>query len=157
PSGTWAIGTIGVNASPTLTLVATVDTTGTLVNTAEKTAQGVTDPNPLNDQASVSLNAGTSANLAVGKTVSNAAPAVGEEVTFTVTVLNRGPSPATGVAVTDVLPAGLSLVSVTPSQGGYDSGTGIWTVGNLAATRSAVLALRALVTQVGSFTNTASR
>src|SRR5262249_33805474 len=102
--GTWTVGTLGVDASATLTLVAAVGSTGTLVNTAAKTAQGVTDPNPLNDAASVTLNAGTSADVQVSKAVSDPAPSVGEQVTFTVDVLNRGPSPATGVVVTDLLP-----------------------------------------------------
>src|SRR5262249_59242237 len=100
---------------------------------------------------------GTSADLAVAKAVSNAVPAVGEEVTFTVTVLNRGPSPATDVAVTDVLPAGLTFVAATPSEGTYDSGTGVWTVGTLPATRQATLSLLALVEEAGTHTNTATR
>jgi uncharacterized repeat protein (TIGR01451 family) len=77
-------------------------------------------------------------------------------VTFTVTVLNRGPSPATNVVANDPLPAGLTFVSAMPSQGTYDQATGVWSVGDLAATQSAVLALRARVTAAGSFTNTAS-
>ena len=42
---------------------------------------------------------------------------VGETLTFTVRATNRGPSPATGVTIADALPAGLSFVSATPSQG----------------------------------------
>ena len=34
----------------------------------------------------------------------------------------RGPDAATNVQVTDLLPAGLTFVSATPSQGTYDSG-----------------------------------
>ena len=128
-----------------------------LVNTAQKTAQTEVDPNPLNDQSSVSLNAVTTADLEVTKAVSNAAPSVGEAVTFTVKATNLGPSPATGVVVNDPLPAGLQFVSATPSQGSYDARTGAWTVGDLAATQSAVLSLTALVMQEGDFTNTATR
>ena len=128
-----------------------------LVNTAQKTAQAEVDPNPLNDQSSVSLNAVTTADLEVTKAVSNAAPSVGEAVTFTVKATNLGPSPATGVVVNDPLPAGLEFVSATPSQGSYDPGTGAWTVGDLAATQSAVLSLTALVVQEGAFTNTATK
>ena len=115
--------------SATLTLVASVNTTGMLVNTARKTAQTETDPNPANDQSSVSLNADTLADIQVTKAISNPAPAVGEQVTFTVTATNLGPSPATGVVLTDQLPAGLAFVSATPSQGTYVSATGVWTVG----------------------------
>ena len=157
PSGTWTVGDLALDASATLTLVATVNSTGTLVNTAQKTAQTEPDPNALNDEASVSLNGATTADLEITKAVSNAAPSVGEEVTFTVKATNLGPSPATGVVVNDVLPAGLTFIAATPSQGSYNAGTGAWTVGNLLATQSATLALRAVVAQAGTFTNTATR
>ena len=62
--------------------------------------------------------------------VDKPAPLVGENVTFTVTVANRGPSPATGVVVTDLLSAGLTLVSATPSQGTFVAPD--WTIGTLS-------------------------
>ena len=61
--------------------------------------------------------------------MSNPTPNVGDTVTFTVTLSNKGPNAATNVQVSDPLPAGLLLVSATPSQGVYDSGSGLWTVG----------------------------
>ena len=36
------------------------------------------------------------------------------------------------IAVADTLPAGVTYVSDSPSQGTYDDGTGIWTVGAVA-------------------------
>ena len=39
--------------------------------------------------------------------------------------------------VTDLLPAGLTFVSATPSQGTYDSVTGVWTVGTVDRRRAA--------------------
>ena len=49
------------------------------------------------------------ADLSVTKTVSNATPNVGDQITFTVTLSNQGPDAATGVQVTDLLPAGLTF------------------------------------------------
>jgi large repetitive protein len=60
------------------------------------------------------------ADLSVTKTVSDATPNVGDQITFTVTLTNAGPDAATGVQVTDLLPAGLSFVNATPGQGTYD-------------------------------------
>ena len=43
------------------------------------------------------------ADIAVTKTVNNATPSVGQDVTFTITVTNNGSVNATGVQVTDLL------------------------------------------------------
>ncbi|MFQ5569380.1 MAG: S8 family serine peptidase, partial [Rhodothermales bacterium] len=52
--------------------------------------------------------------------------------TFVLSITNNGPGDASGVAVTDIVPAGATFVSATPSQGAYDELTGLWTVGDLA-------------------------
>ncbi|MCC6991930.1 MAG: DUF11 domain-containing protein, partial [Acidobacteria bacterium] len=67
---------------------------------------------------------------------------------------NDGPSPATGVVVTDQLPAGLTFVSARTSQGGYVPATGAWTVGSLAASQTATLQLTAIVNAAGTIVNT---
>ena len=90
------------------------------------------------------------------KTLTRSTPHVGELLTFNVIVANQGPSPATGVAVTDVLSAGLTFEEAAPSQGSYDDATGVWTVGALANGDSAGLTITARVTQAGTVTNTAS-
>ena len=43
------------------------------------------------------------------------------------------PDAAAGVSVNDLLPAGLSFVSASASQGSYVSGSGVWTVGSVAS------------------------
>ena len=111
---------------------------------------------PANNSASVTLNAAESANLKVTKALTRSSPHVGELLTFHVIVANQGPSPATGVAVTEVLSAGLAFESAAPSQGAYDSATGLWTVGSIANAGSAGLTITARVTQAGTVTNTAS-
>ena len=89
-------------------------------------------------------------DLSVTKTVDNATPNVGSNVVFTVTVSNAaGLSTATSVTVKDVLPAGLTYVSSTASQGSYSSGTGIWTVGTLASGGAATLTITATVATAG--------
>jgi uncharacterized repeat protein (TIGR01451 family) len=46
---------------------------------------------------------GTNVDLKLTKTVDNPNPMVGDIVTFTITVTNNGPDPATGVVVNDSL------------------------------------------------------
>ncbi len=95
------------------------------------------------------------ADLSVTKTINVAMPPVGSNVVFTVTVSNAGPDQATNVKVTDLLPAGYTYVSNTPSQGSYVSGTGVWTVGTLAASGNATLQITATANAAGPYGNTA--
>jgi len=100
-----------------------------------------------------------SADLGVSKIVDEAAPREGDTISYTVSVSNAGPSPATVVQITDLLPAGVSLVAATPGQGTYDSVTGDWFVGTLLAGTTTSLQLQALVDNgvAGTtITNTAS-
>ena len=95
-------------------------------------------------------------DLELEKTVDDAAPPEGSQVTYTVLVRNAADlSTATGVEVTDVLPTGMTYVSSTASQGSYDSGTGLWTVGALAGGSSATLSITATVDTLGTKDNTA--
>ena len=64
---------------------------------------------------------------------------------YTVTVRNAGPGEATGVEVADLLPTGVSIVSDTPSQGTYNSATGLWVLGSISAAVDATLILTATV------------
>ena len=97
------------------------------------------------------------ANIRITKSVSDPTPAVGTNVTFTVTARNLGPDNATGVQVRDVVPAGLTFVSATPSQGTYNAGTGLWDIGNLATGVSVTLRITVTVNTTNRVTNTAVR
>ena len=86
--------------------------------------------------------------------MNNATPNVGDTVTFTVTLTNKGPDAATNVSVADALPAGLTLVNATPSQGSYAGG--VWTVGTVDPSVTPTLTLAALVVSPDAQTNTAT-
>ena len=97
------------------------------------------------------------ADLSLSKTVSNATPANGASISYTLTVTNAGTSTlaATGVAVQDSLPLGVGFVSAS-GTGSYDSGTGVWTVGSLAIGASANLTINLTVTAKAGATVTNS-
>ena len=153
-AGSWNVGALASGASATLTVQAQVASISPMTNTATATTP-TNDPDSANNTASATVDA-PAANLAVSKAVDNASPSVGTNVTFTVTATNNGPDAATGVVVTDLLPAGLAFQSATPSSGSYDSGTGVWTVGALANGATVSLDIVAQVTVAGGLTNTAT-
>src|SRR5262249_31832634 len=139
----------------TLTLVARVISPDAQTNTATISHTNTFDPNPSNDQADATVGP-QEADLAVAKTVSNARPNVGDTITFTVTLSNTGPNSATNVTVQALLPAGLTFVSATPSQGNYSNTSGVWTVGTVTTTTAQTLTIQATVTSPAAQTNTAS-
>ena len=73
-------------------------------------------------------------DLSVKKTISNQSPTLGTDVTYTVKVQNSG-AVATGVELTDLLPAGVTVKTVTVSAGTktQSSSSIVWNVGTVAA------------------------
>jgi uncharacterized repeat protein (TIGR01451 family) len=57
------------------------------------------------------------ANLSLAMTAAPDPVLAGENLTYTITVENHGPETATGVTVTNMIPAGAQLISTTVSQG----------------------------------------
>ena len=162
-TGAWSIGNLNANASTSLTITATVLASGPITNFAQvQTAQhfdvdstpGNAPPFTEDDDDFVVVDAPPAADLELRKDVDNGNPNLLDNVTFTVTVTNRGPDAASGVTVGDVLPAGLAYVS-DDGGGAYDGGTGIWTIGNLAVGASASLQVTAQVTASGLLENVA--
>jgi uncharacterized repeat protein (TIGR01451 family) len=134
-SGVWDVGVLESGAVMTLRIDSQVNfgVPGTvLTNTAAITSVDQFDPVADNDTAAVQIRI-ASVDLAVFKTVDNDRPHQDETVVYTVITENLGPDAATGVAVADVLPAGLLLEAVNPGGGSYDAASGAWSVGDLAA------------------------
>jgi len=68
-----------------------------------------------------------------------------DTIQYLVTVKNNGPSDAPGLKVMDVLPSGLTFNSATPTQGSYDSATGVWDIGTLSNLATVTLTIDATV------------
>jgi uncharacterized repeat protein (TIGR01451 family) len=160
-TGLWTIGYMANGATAVLHIVAQAMASNvTLTDVASITdpdpvgASDFYDPNQDNDQASVSLDVDPVTDLSITKTVDNSRPNYLQKVTFTLTAHNNGPETATGIIVVDKLPKGLKFIS---ANGNYNSATGIWTIGNLANSATAVLNIVAqVVTSNTKLTNTAN-
>ncbi|MEQ6118004.1 DUF11 domain-containing protein, partial [Reichenbachiella sp. MALMAid0571] len=152
---TWTGGSLSNGADASISITASVNAGGVYTNTATITSSNEDDPDPSDDQDSNTPVPVPQTDLSIVKTASDATPNVGDNVTFTLTVTNNGPSDATGVRVDDLLPSGYSYVS-DDGSGAYISGTGVWTIGGLIDGASTVLQIVATVNATGNYANTAT-
>jgi uncharacterized repeat protein (TIGR01451 family) len=135
---------------------------GTINNTANvSTSSG--DTNLANNTATASTTvtaAGAGAvDLSVTKTDAPDPVAAGQALTYTVTVTNNSATnAAANTVLTDALPAGVTFVSATSSQGTVSQTGGVitGTLGSLAAGASATMTIAVLPNVPGTITNTAT-
>ena len=109
----------------------------TIINTASVSGKQ-TDPNPDNDSHTEDTIISIEADLSVAKTDDPDPVVAGEQLTYTITVANVGPSDAAGVKVIDTLPDEVNFVS---ASAGCDELEGIVTcvVGDLGSDDSAII------------------
>ncbi|MGA9773839.1 MAG: BACON domain-containing carbohydrate-binding protein [Blastocatellia bacterium] len=97
------------------------------------------------------------ADLAITKSASSANIVVGTNVTYTITVTNNGPDPASSITVSDNLPSSLTFISCSSTGGGVCGGLGnnrTVTFSSLASGASATVNLTAsLICSVADGTN----
>ena len=116
---TCPLGVVADGASVDVIITVTVPSSasaGTVTNNVSVTA-ATTDPVPGNDLASEDTTISVEADLSVVKVDSADPVAAGASFSYTVTVSNAGPSDATDVVLTDVLPGLVTYTSAMPDQG----------------------------------------
>jgi uncharacterized repeat protein (TIGR01451 family) len=100
----------------------------------------------------------TQADLALTKSDPPGRAPTGRNLTYTLTATNGGPDAAFEVTVVDQLPAAVTYVSATPSQGscGHSSGTVTCTLGTIGNGGTATINIVVKPSTPGMITNTAS-
>ncbi|HEY6166600.1 MAG TPA: Calx-beta domain-containing protein, partial [Verrucomicrobiae bacterium] len=119
----FQFGNIAAGGSKSVTVVASTASPGSFTDAAAVTST-LTDLVPGNNTASATTTVFDAANLGLTLVDSPDPVAVGSNLTFEITVTNRGPSAATSVVVTNLLPASVNFVSVVASQGNASSAGG---------------------------------
>ncbi|MBK6405965.1 MAG: DUF11 domain-containing protein [Holophagales bacterium] len=159
PTVTCSLGSLANGASATITLVATGTAVGLPVNVATVAASQV-DCVPANNSAGVRVTVQVqTANLSITKSGSPSSVGVGGAVTWTLNVTNGGPNKATGVTVSDPIPAGMTLTSATTTwPGGSCSGNPLVTcsLGTMINGATATITIAAVNNGAGTKSNTAS-
>lgn len=153
------VPTLANHGTATATIVVTAVAAGSVTNSATVSGDQP-EPFPVETMASAINDVRTHANLQVNKTASPANLGTpGSTLTYQLSVINNGPDPAFGVTLTDNLPLGLTISSITPSQGSCQ-GAVVCDLGNLnsgsSATVTVVVVPQANVQSSEQISNTAT-
>jgi uncharacterized repeat protein (TIGR01451 family) len=160
---TCDLGTVNAGSPVNIQLTVKPRSEGTLNNTATATTTD-TDSNPSNNSASVNgLPAIKYVDLATSMSESADPIFAGQNETYTITVKNINTYvSATGVVLTDTLPASMTFVSATTSQGSLvtppvgSTGTVTANLGTIAVNATATVTITAKTTAAGTVTNSAT-
>ncbi|MBI3484482.1 MAG: DUF11 domain-containing protein, partial [Acidobacteria bacterium] len=156
---TCPLGAINNGANATVQIVVTPGAAAVpSINSSASVTGNEADPSAANNTAAQSTTVQPVADLSITKTDAPDPVNAGSNLTYTIAVTNNGPNSATGIAVTDAVPAGLTFVSATATQGpcAFAAGTITCNVGTLAnaATATASVVVTAGAAAVPSVTNT---
>ncbi len=155
-SGVWKVDSINANETRTLTIKVQVTSVGQITNNVDVVSnEENTNVTGSKTNVTIDVQPAPKVDLQVIITSNTTKTDLGDLVEFTVTILNKGDTNATGVTVKDILPDGL-LYSSDDGNGTYNPGNGVWTVGELDAGNNKVLHIIAKTTKAGNVTNTVS-
>jgi uncharacterized repeat protein (TIGR01451 family) len=116
----FATASLAAGASATLTVTVHVDAgvpIGTSIPATATASSATPDPVPGNDAGMATTAVAAVADLGVTKSASVPTIMPGEEVTYTVTVTNAGPSAAASATLVDTLPDDVGFLSVAAPEG----------------------------------------
>ena len=148
----WNIGDLNNNETVVLNIRTMVNVTDAVVTNVANVTSDTPDIDLTNNNDSATLNVPPMADLELIKVVSNTNPYNGDEIIWTITVINNGPDTSENVIVNEILPYGIELVSAKASKGVFLNE--VWTVGNLTNGESASLMLTTKVLVDGVLENT---
>lgn len=157
----WAVGTVGVGGSATLTYDVTLGGAGTFADGATAVHNVVvvdsSETDPVTDDETVTVTADAELVVAKGSTGwadvdGNGALSPGDTVSYSVDYANTGDASATNVLLTDN-PDEAWVVAVSGITGGgtYDGNQITWSIGTLAAGASGTVSYTVTLAGSGTF------
>ena len=111
-----AVFTLTVAVDPAVAAASVLSNTATVTSTTAEASPG-------NESAIATTTVATSADLSVTKVDTPDPVTAGQNITYTITVTNAGPSNAAAASLSDTLPAGTTFVSL-PAVAGWSCTTG---------------------------------
>lgn len=159
---TCVVGDLASGETATVTIAGTTTVDGRITNTAAVVGDQPDpeiDDNTAVEETTVGAGGGGNADLSLLKADAPDPVAVGQTLTYTLTVSNGGLATATGVTVTDNLPATVTLDAATVTTGsGTCTASGqtvVCELGDLANTETAVITIQVTPTTAGTISDTA--
>ena len=110
------LGNLAAGQQVAVTVVAQATAAGSVTETATVSSNSI-DPNLSNNTASVTTVVVPAADLQVQVSANATAAADGVPLIYTVAVSNNGPSVATGVTLTNTIPSGVTIESISANGG----------------------------------------
>ena len=159
---TCDLGTIASGESILATVIVAVGSgAGGVLSNSAAVGSTADDPRPENNTITVDTPVATLADLSLLKADAPDPVTAGQSLTYTLLVSNHGPSDASTVTLQDILPADVTFVSATASQGNCAEADGLVScdLGDLASDAGATVTIAVTVDptmDTGPLTNAAS-
>jgi uncharacterized repeat protein (TIGR01451 family) len=152
------IGYLSPHTSDVIHISVRATTPGPATDTAH-VSSATPDNNSENDTATITTIVEPSADLELTGSVQTVPGAQGSDLLYTLTVMNHGPSGASGLTIVDTLPAGVTLVSTGGGAGNPKIVGNVVTFaprGTLATGSSQVAQIQVHPLDAGTFVNNAT-
>ena len=138
---TWILN-ITANSTVDLTADVCVNKSGNITNTV----------NVGNKTSNCTIESGDIVDLEIHIVADKSEIYVGDNVVYTVTVINNGPSDAINTIANILMPNALSILSYNATKGTFDITSGNWSIGNLTNGEKVVLTFVAKALNEGNST-----
>ena len=138
---TWILN-ITANSTVDLTVDVCVNKSGNITNTV----------NVGNKTSNCTIESGDIVDLEIHIVADKSEIYVGDNIVYTVTVINNGPSDAINTIANILIPNALSILSYNATKGTFDITSGNWSIGNLTNGETVVLTFVAKALNEGNST-----
>jgi uncharacterized repeat protein (TIGR01451 family) len=152
----FSLGEVPNRSPAQVTIVARASASGSVTNQA-RVASAALDSSWENNSSLFVVNISANADLAVTAHVATDPVIIGESLTLSVTVTNRGPGIAGSVVMTNIIPPNVTFLSATASQGTAQrmGDSVVSSLGEIVANAAAVVSIVMTPTATGVHTNQA--
>ena len=147
--GNWSVGNLSIGEIQTLNITINITSLGDYIYTVNITGT-VNDTNNTNNNDSINFTVLNTADLSIKILINTTNTTVGDNITFTISIYNNGPSLAENTTINIELPNGFIQDPITPTIGTYSNGE--WNITNINNGTNITLNITGIITLNGTTT-----